>query len=171
MKGANFKKQSIGVILAIVVFAFLSGGCKKDNDAGSGGYHMKFKVDGTQIEYSVQGALVAAFGQSGTQYNAVISGSDGKSNAGLQVFDNKAISASIYSGYTISNSAVVGALMHYEDLNGTVYTQGTVSPDIEITIIEINATIVKGTFRGTLKSAGKANISITNGEFLVWRAN
>lgn len=171
MKGTNFKKQSIGVILAIVVFALLSGGCKKDDDSGSDGYHMKFKLDGAQVEFNMQTALVAAFAQSGTQYNAVFSGSDGKSNTGLQVFDNKAISASKYSGYTISNSAVVGALMHYEDMNGTVYTQGSVNPDIEITIVEINSTIVKGTFRGTLKSTGKADISITNGEFFVWRAN
>jgi hypothetical protein len=171
MKEVRFKKQVIYVFLAIAVFAFVLIGCKKDDDAGSGVYRMKFKVDGNQVEFNLQTALVAAFGQSGSQYNSVISGSDSKSNVGLQVFDNKIIATGKYSGYTISNSAVVGALMHYQDLNGTVYTQGTVSPDIEITINEINDTTVKGTFRGTLKSTGKANISITDGEFFVWRAN
>jgi hypothetical protein len=171
MEKLNFRKQVIYVFLAVAVFAFLSGGCKKDDDAGSGTYYMKFKVDGNRVEFNLQTAMVAAFAQSGTQYNAVISGSDGKRNVGLQVFDNKVISAGKYSGYTISNMAVVGTLMHYEDLNGTAYTQGSTNQDVEVTISEISSTTVKGNFKGTLKSTGKANILVTDGEFFVWRAN
>jgi len=45
------------------------------------------------------------------------------------------------------------------------------NPVTSITITEITSTSVKGTFSGTVKASGKSDISITNGEFYVWRAN
>ncbi len=170
MKGRNLKNQSIFVILAFVLFAGLLGGCKKD-ETSDNGYWIKFKVDGNQVEYTLQSSLVAAFAQAGTQYNAVITGSDSKSNVGLQVYDSKAIAANKYSGYTISNGAVVGVLMHYADGNGTVYNQSVTNSNLEITVSELNTTTVRGTFNGTLKASGKSDISITEGKFYVWRAN
>jgi len=170
MRDKNLKNRLIFIILAIVIFTVVIVGCKKE-EAGSNGYWIKFKVDGSQVEFTLQSSLVAAFAQAGTQYNAVISGSDSKSHVGLQVYDNKAIVANKYSGYTILNGAVVGVLMHYADASGVVYNQSVTNSNLEITISELTATAVRGTFSGTLKATGKTDIAITSGEFYVWRAN
>jgi hypothetical protein len=166
--GKNVKFLMLGIILV----AFFASSCKKDdNEPENSAYKIRFEVDGSLVEFNLQGSLLAAFANSGSQYNAVFTGSDSQRNIGLQVFDNKVITENTYSGYTISGSSVVGALMHYEDLNGTLYTQGSNNMDLRITITELTDKIVRGTFSGTLLSAGKTDISITNGEFYVWRAN
>ena len=146
------------------------GSCKKDND-DSGAYKMKFKANGTLIEFTVQGSLTASFSQSGSVNNGVFTGYDANSNMGLQVYDSKAFEESTYSGYVWTGSAFVGALMGYSDKTGTLYTQGTTNSNATINIIEITSTTVRGTFNGTVKADGKPDISITEGEFFVWRTN
>jgi hypothetical protein len=167
--GKNVKFLMLGIILV----TFFASSCKKDdnNEPDNSAYKIRFEVNGSLVEFNLQGSLLAAFANSGSQYNAVFTGSDSKRNIGLQVFDSKEITENSYSGYTISGSSVVGTLMHYEDLDGTLYTQGSNNMDLRITITELTDKIVRGTFSGTLHASGKSSISITNGEFYVWRAN
>ncbi len=168
VKILNFRAMIL--ILGIVFSSLVFNSCKKDATSGDG-YVMRFYVDGSKVEFTGQGSLVAAFAQSGTIFNAVFTGYTANSNMGLQIFDNKAIGATTYSGYGIVGSSIVGVLISYEDTDGTVYTQGTGTTDATITISEITDTTVRGTFSGTLKANGKPDIKITNGEFFVWRAN
>jgi hypothetical protein len=165
-------RQTIFFIGCIALFSILVGSCKTDEDDNSNsGYFIRFKANGTQVEFKEQTSLVAAFAKSGIQHNGVFSGGKNLSNIVLQVFDNKAIEATTFTGYTISGSSIVAELISYNDNTGANYTQGSVGSNATITISEITATTVRGTFSSTVKSAGKPDISITQGEFFVWRAN
>lgn len=170
MKSLFPLKKSKSLVLGLVILAMVFSSCKKE-DAGPEEYVMKFKANGAPVVLNVRGSLVAAFAQAGTVFNGVFTGSDNVSSISLQVYDNKTISATTYSGYKLVGSAIVGALISYNDAKGTPYTQGSVNPDASVTISEITETTVRGTFSGTLKSAGNPDISITEGEFYVWRAN
>lgn len=159
------------VLGSFALFALLTGSCRKDDATDDGKYFVRFNASGSKVEFTVQGSLVAAFGQANTQYNAVFTGGDGTSNISLQVFDGKAIAEGTFSGYTITGGAVVGALIGYSDNSGTLYTQGSVESNASVTIAEMTPKTVKGTFSGTLKSSGKVDIVVSQGEFFVWRAN
>lgn len=174
----NFKimRRNIttGIGIQILFIALLSAtfsSCSKDDEPAENDYYVRFNASGQKVEFKVHGSLVAAFGQSGSNHNAVFTGYDATSNISLQVFDNKAITTATYTGYTLSDSSFIGALIGYTDKSGTLYMQDALNPVTSISISEITATTVKGTFSGTVKASGKTDISITNGEFYVWRAN
>jgi hypothetical protein len=158
-------------ILVFALLVVLFGSCKNDDSDTGSEYYVRFNANGQKVEYTIHNSLVAAFGQSGIQYNAVFTGYDATSNISLQVYDNKAIVPATFTGYSLSGSTFVGALIGYQDKTGTLYTQGAVTPNSTITITEITSAAVRGTFNGTVKAAGKSDISITSGEFYVWRAN
>lgn len=173
MKSFFSIRKSIALVLGFVVLTMVFSSCKKDDkgDNASDGYVMKFKVNGSQVVLNSQPSLVAAFANTGAIFNGVFNGSDGASIMILQVYDNKAISQTTYSGYKLVGSSFVGAIISYSDASGTGYAQGSANPDTKVTISEITTTTVSGTFSATLKSAGKPDIDITDGEFFVWRAN
>ncbi len=172
MKNSGLKNHFKLLVVFVALAAVSLSGCKKDDDNGDGGqYYMRFKANGTTVEFKVQASLVAAFGHAENVYNAVFTGYDADSNISLQVFDSKDIVETTYSGYGLVGTSFVGALIGYKDTGETLYTQGATASDASVTISEITATTVKGTFQGTLKADGKANIAVTNGEFFVWRAN
>jgi len=166
-------RKAIALILGFAVLSIALAACKDDDDGGTktDDYAFRFKANGSQIELKLQGGLVAAFSQSGTIYNGVFTGSDGVSSITLQVFDNKTISEKTFSGYTIVGSSVIGALINYNAADGTGYSQGSVDPDATVIVTEITETTVRGNFHATVKATGKTDISITDGEFYVWRAN
>jgi glutamate synthase domain-containing protein 3 len=171
METKNLTRRLFLLTTCFALFALATGSCKKDDATDDGKYFIRFNANGSKVEFTVQGSLVAAFGQAGTQYNAVFTGGDAASNISLQVYDGKAIAAGTFSGYTITGGAVVGAIMGYSDNSGTLYTQGSVGSNASITISEITTTTVRGTFSGTLKASGKTDIVVSQGEFYVWRAN
>ena len=166
-------RKAIALILGFAVLSIALAACKdKDDDnGGTEEYAFRFKANGSQVELKLKGALVAAFSHSGAINNGVFTGSDGVSSITLQVFDSKTISETTYSGYTIVGSSVIGALINYNDASGTGYSQGSVDPNVTVTITEITETTVRGKFNATVKATGKPDISITEGDFYVWRAN
>lgn len=170
MRKNIFRRISIQ-ILVLLLLAVTFGSCSKDDEPAENEYYVRFNANGQNVEFKVHGLLVAAFGQAGNQYNASFTGGNTNSNVSLQVFDNKAITSATYSGYVLTGSAFIGAIIGYQDNSGTLFTQGAVSPNSIITISEITSTTVKGTFSGTVTASGKSDISITGGEFYVWRAN
>lgn len=170
MRDKTTKQRLTATFFYFVVFTLLFNGCKKDQST-QGGYLMKFDVNGKTVEFTGQASLVAAFSNSGNQYLGVFTGYDATSNMSLQVYDNKTIVPGSFSGYTAANGALTGILITYQDQSGTVYSSATTNSDAVITISEITNTTVRGTFSGTMKSAGKPDISVTNGQFYVWRAS
>jgi hypothetical protein len=132
---------------------------------------MSFKVDGTTIEFTGSFSLTATFAQAGNVFSGIFTGYQGLSNMVLQVYDNKSISPTTYTAYGLVGTSFVGALLSYNNPNGTFYSQSSTNSDATITISEITEKTVRGTFSATLKAAGKADIAITEGKFYVWRAN
>lgn len=145
--------------------------CTKDEET-PGEYYMRFKANGTLIEYTNQFGLSAGFAQSGNQHVGTISGwNDASSNFSLLLYDVKSITESTYSGYSASVNGVVGVVFaHKEKESGVVFSSGVGADfDAHATISDITDKDVKGSFRGTIKATGHPDISITEGSFLVKR--
>jgi hypothetical protein len=161
------------VLLAstLLVAACSSHSSSPTGPSGSGQYYLRFNANGSQVSFTSQPTLLVAFAQSGTQYNALITGYTASANASLTVFNGSAINTGTFSGYNIVGSALVGATIAYQDASGTLYSSGTAATDAVITITDKTSTTFKGTFSGRLKAVGKTDIVVTSGEFFVKRAN
>jgi len=155
---------AIGLAAAFFI-ASCGGGTTGPNNST---YFVRFKANGSQVEFTNPVALAAGFGHSGTQYNMLVTGFDATSNANIQVFDGSAISAKTYSGYGVVGSAFVGSLIGYQPPGGPVYASNAT---VTVTITGLSATTVSGTFEGTVSATGHANIQVTEGEFSVKRSN
>jgi len=171
--------RALNTCLTIVLIAIASalsacGGDSSGPDNGDNGgtYFYRFDANGTRVTFNTQNSLTAAFSQSGNQRVLIITGFDATRNSAVQIYSGSAITTTSYTGYTINTQlgALVGMIFHYQDASGTVYSSDTGQANTA-SITEITSTAVRGTFSGTLKAAGKADLVITNGQFFVIRAN
>ncbi len=154
-----------------IFFVFLSTGCSKDEE-NPGEYYIRFEANGNKVEYNNQISLTAGFGQSGNQYVGTVSGwNDASSNITLILYDIEPITESTYSGYTASINGVMGVVFSYKEKeSGAVFSSGVAADhDARITLSEITETGVRGTFGGTITTAGQPDINITEGSFFVKR--
>lgn len=167
-------KKTVRFILIFVMLlsvAFLHESCSKD-EKETGEYYMRFKANGTLVEYTNQLGLTAGFAQSGNQYVGTISGwNDASSNFSLILYSLAPIYETTYSGYTASVDGTVGILFAYKEKNsGVIFSSEIISKlDAQGTISEMTDKGVKGKFSGTVKAAGQSDISITEGSFYVKR--
>lgn len=167
-------KKAVKFILTLLVFVsgvFFTQSCSKDED-DAGEYYMRFKANGTLVEYTNQLGLSAGFAQSGNQHVGTVSGwNDASSNFSLLLYDVEPIAEKTYSGYSASVNGVVGVLFaHKEKETGVNFSSGVDAEFNASTIItEITDAAVRGTFNGKVKAAGQTDISITEGEFYVKR--
>lgn len=76
MKANFLSRQGTILILGFALFTMMFNSCKKDDAGNSSEYFIRFKANGTQVDFAVQSSLTAAFGQAGSQFNAVFSGGD-----------------------------------------------------------------------------------------------
>lgn len=145
--------------------------CAKD-DESPGEFYLRFKANGTLVEYTNQLALSAGFAQNGNQHVGTISGwNNSSSNFSILLYNLAPISETTYSGYSVSADGTVGVLFaHKEKVSGAVFGSG-VTPDYDAmaTLSQLTETSVKGTFSGTIRAAGHPDIGITEGEFFVKR--
>ena len=161
----------------VLTVAVLAVACGKDSDGGTGPSNdgdlfYRFDANGTRVTYTVQQSLLGSFSRNNNQRVLIITGFNANSNSALQVYSGADIGVGSYSGYTINpaQGVVIGTIMHYQDSNGVLYaTDSSVNPTDVVTITDLTATTVRGTFSGRLKSAGRPDMVITNGEFLVKR--
>lgn len=170
-RASSSSRAAAGLLLA----GALLSGCGSSTEPGGNGngqYYMRFRANGTLVEFTQQASLLAASSQSGTQYVMVISGFNANSNFSISLFDNAAITAKTYTGYpNLVTGGVNGALFAYEDDNGVVYSGGAGTINHSATLTEITSSTVRGTFQGTVKGGGGPDVSITSGEFYVQRVN
>jgi len=159
------------LLTSALVVAACSKSSSPTGPGGSSSYYFRFNANGSVVNYTSQPSLVVAFGHSGSQFNALITGFTSSSNANVQVFSGSAIGTVTYSGYNVVGGAFVGALVGYQDASGTTYTSGSGATDAVVTITQLTSSTMTGTFTGRLKATGKADIVVTNGEFFVKRAN
>jgi len=168
MKRRYFISEKVLAVLVVLMITVVLSSCKKDDPEENGGaYEMSFTANGTKVKYTTQGALVASFANSGSQFLGVLTGYDANTNLHVQVYDDEAIVAGTYSGYSASGGVLTGVLIGYKDGTGTSYTQA--GGDIVVTISSITETSASGTFIGTLKASGKPDMVITDGKFTVQR--
>jgi hypothetical protein len=155
------------LLVSIAVMAACGGSDKNPTGPGGSTYYLRFKANGTQVNFTAQASLYAAFAQAGAQYNMIGTGYTATSNSNIQVYNNSPVVVGTYSGYNINGGALVGALVGYQDDGGVSYTNQSAT----ITISEITSTTVRGTFSGVVEANGHPDITITNGEFRLQRAN
>jgi hypothetical protein len=174
MRGFMGSARGTGVLLAVAVSAYVSASCGSSGTGPStnGDLHLSLKANGTTVEYTVQASLYAAFSNSGNQYNALITGYNAVGGVGLQIFSDSAIGVGSYSGYDISNGALKGIIIGYTDASNVSYVTGAQQQVVgTIAITSMTSTRVAGTFSGTVSATGHPDITITDGEFVVQRAN
>lgn len=174
--------------LFIVVFSMLLfiTGCKKDGDAGNGSsyYYMRFKINGTQVEYKAQ--IEGNFNKtSSSQFNSSVAGlkelfTSAKNNMSLLLATAEATQTGVtYTNYTTSAAGMQKAKLAnlvYIDGSGKNYLSwmeefATAIPtgtEVKalIKITDANNSVVKGVFSGVLYSEDfSEKLTITDGEF------
>ncbi len=158
--------------LAAGLFLSACGGSGGDSTGPDGTYYLRFKANGTQITYADQFRLNATVSQAANQHLLLALGFDDTSNFSATFFDGAPVSQKTYAGYNINQSlgAFIGVIFAYQNTSGVVYGPGSTN-DESATITELTSTTVRGTFSGTVRAAGQADVVITNGEFYLPRGN
>jgi hypothetical protein len=175
MSGARRARRRNGTPRRLLIFflaaPFLAA-CNGDSTGPLGGdLFLRFKANGAQVEFTDQLSLLASFTSTTAQSVLLITGFEGPSNAGLQIYDRQPITTSTYSGYAFADGAFQGVLVTYLTPSNVLYQLDTSAPvDATVTITDIGSARIRGTFSGTL-SDGQTDLVITDGEFLVARAN
>jgi hypothetical protein len=183
-------------LFLIAAAFFLFPCCKKSNNGSSSSngssYYMKFKLNGTAVEYDSQPIGAISFSQSDNLYTVVLAAYKNV-NAGLAnavtitLFSNSSIGAgSSYNNPTTAKRAngdilPVNTIFYYDSTANAWLTGGEltlygpvpgVTANAQLTITDLTATYFKGTFSGTIyKSDLSKSQSITEGEFYLKRNN
>jgi hypothetical protein len=163
-----------GRLASVLTAVFLAlcvsfAGCDS-GDADGSPYFIRFNAGGGQVFFNGVNAVWGAFAQASTQHNAVFSAFNQSSNVSVQVFDRAPVAEGTYSGYSFDQGAVIGILIAYQNPAGVTFVSGPMpSADTRVIITQISPTAVRGTFQGTLRSAGQPDLAVTGGEFHVQR--
>ena len=191
MKPCSFLRFSLFFLLltGIMLIAY---SCKKDNDStGDGsGYYMRFKINGTQVEY--KGQVESNFNKVlSLQHNSSVAGLKealvaGKNNMTLLLAtDDDTQTGLSYTSYTTGASGMQKARLAwlgYFDESGTSYLSsmeelaaglpsGTETNAV-IKVTEAASGYIKGTFSGVVYNADYSKkLNVTEGEFYARRAN
>jgi hypothetical protein len=160
-------------MVVLVVLVLMVGACSKDDADKGGNYVVRFKANGTLITYTLQSVLLYQTTSAGDQYLASITGSnDVSNNIGLLLYDDAPIGEGTYLNYIVEDQIVKGVLIaHLDASTGVVFSSGAIDAEASVTITEMNATTVRGTFQGVVKHDQHDDIAITEGEFFVKRVN
>jgi hypothetical protein len=202
MKNLSLRGGAVLAVLVIVFAlpgCKKSGGSGNSGGNGSGGtgsgYYMKFKLNGVAVEFDSQPFAGISYNKQDSLYTCVLTAYKDV-NAGLKnaitvtLFSNNAIAAGV--GYndpakaraangTITpqntvfyyDSTAIGFLTMglFADANGNILLTGIVA-DARLTITEMTAAYVKGTFSGTVykSSTLMQYYTITEGTFYLKRS-
>lgn len=167
------KNQLLSHSTKLLIFGFALAtlfltSCKKENAEEGDGYMISFSVDQSLEKFTEEDSPVGGFYTHDSQYSGLFSCTGNSKKIILEVLDNKEITESVYKGFVKIQSDMIGAVITYHD-GPTTYRSSMENSDVDvrIEITKITATTVRGKFRGTLQSTGKADIVITDGEFFV----
>jgi hypothetical protein len=165
----------IWIFAVLIVAASAIASCNKSSGNSTGSYSVSFKVNGVQKQFTIQ--AVAAFATlSSTYYTASVSGANslvsGSSGMLISISNPGAITTGV--NYTDADVSIQGneipqAVLQYIDSAGNTYASTFLgSPNVSVSFSEINNTVAKGTFSGTVQlQSGGIPISITEGQFVV----
>jgi hypothetical protein len=169
MKKTSFTK----ILLSTTVLGLIAlSSCKKDSNSPSTGYYVKFKLDGTEKQYSeiatavfttqlplYQCAMVGEKQTNGTVYEGM----------GITINNSGSIAANLtYTDELVSGLGTPQAILLFTDDAGAQASSGfATSPNVKVTITQMDDKTVTGTFSGTIESTTDMSTThtVTEGEF------
>ena len=174
VKLINMKK--VATFIAAIIFI---AACKKDSNRSIQNY-MRFKLDGVQVE--CDGRYGATYKTTaGPDANINFYGGWGDNALDFQIFTHATTDISpgqyvfgpgkAYQAVIWPNGTLTTPGIHYSYVAGSIVPSPTIAGSGQITIIEINADYIKGSFDFiTAVNPGTGLFkTITNGEFLIKR--
>jgi hypothetical protein len=148
----TFKKASL--LLVLLAFSAISFNCSSDSSSSSSSnFYLKCKVNGTWVEFT-DPFVINSLAKS-------ITGNDSESGKVVTLFTPLNVATGTFT-ITDEPSNVDSFAGSYSDFNGDVYTDnetGTMS------ITEVNADVIKGTFTFTGDDGNGGTITVTEGSF------
>ncbi|MCI0434120.1 MAG: hypothetical protein L0271_10870 [Gemmatimonadetes bacterium] len=157
------------LILGIALLSSCQSGADPNDD--DTGFFISYRANGRLIEYRdpllVHGVFTAVgsqhvFAAEGVSPTGTIMGS----SVNVSAMDVAPITTATYSGFRPVQRGFAIATILY-GTGGIEYSNTDADSDIRVTLTEITPVHVRGTFSGTVKFAGRPNVSITAGEFYV----
>ncbi|MDH3207035.1 MAG: hypothetical protein OEO79_10505 [Gemmatimonadota bacterium] len=157
--------------LSLMVVSLVLSSCGTSATDIANDLFMRYRANGSLIEYSLPAGLLTAVTNTTGQSNAAITGNDGGATyIAMTVWDVVPITTGTYAGFTGTTGAV-GAIIGYQDAAGINFASGVTAPEATIVITEFSATHVAGTFFGVLQESGEPDVVITEGSFRTARIN
>jgi len=167
MKLSSLSRVSAIRLALILVLLSCAVACKKDETPDGPEYFMRFKANGTAIEYSL--STYAVFNNTSGLSNASFSGSTVESNMVLQIFWPDSIEEGTYTEAPGPGSFIPAALFGYATEDGTLYSSGSPGGNATIVLSEIGPDYARGTFSGVVVETGFPSIAIKEGSFYLER--
>jgi hypothetical protein len=156
-------------VIAFCLLALLFTACGKElsteNDSGTDDYFIKFKIDGTSVEY--RDYVFATKGVLNNIHFVTIQGRETLENEvpGLGIFvqDISEITAQTYS----DDGATTNNAVEYSGADSVVFSNQlmTEPSGMNIVITKIDSATVRGTFSGKISDLNLNQKTITDGEF------
>lgn len=158
-----------GILLSMTSCDLINGSDEDDDDDKiTGDYMITFRTEDGLEEYTSEDAVGGLVDQIDKQHRALISGGRSDRSIGLQIYDDKNIAESTYSGYSIDQSyTIVGVglfLIFDQEIYSSSYYQQS---DLVIKISELTSNSARGTFSGSVRSNLGNDLTITEGKFYV----
>ncbi|AEL26892.1 hypothetical protein [Cyclobacterium marinum] len=156
-----------GILVTMTSCDLINGGDEDDDNTGD--YMITFQTEDGLKEFTSEDAVVGLVEQNDKQHTAIFSGGSSDLSIGLQIYDDKNIAESTYSGYSIdqSTSTIVGVglifIADQEVYISSYYQQS----DVVIKISELTSNSARGTFSGSVRSSLGNDLTITEGKFYV----
>ena len=169
------KTTTLKVLLSsAILVSFVLSSCnkEKDNPSNGSGYYVKFKLDGTEKQYTE--TTTALFTTYLPIYNCAMVGENlvnGTVYEGMaiSIFNDAPIAANVtYTGVEVESIGTAQADLLFTDATGAQSSSAFLSsPDVKVTITKMNDKEITGTFSGMLESTVDFSTThaVTEGEF------
>lgn len=175
----TFKSFSISRFAIVVSCLCVLSACKKENGASNNapttGYYMKFKANGTQVNFTTSSALILKDTSGYGFYEMGIAGvtSSASDQFGLALYSYSAPSTGLsFTGGIIPTPNQPAAFLTYGIYSTqTTYTSlPSTNNEVSVVFTEVTDNYIKGTFSGNLYSdLTTLKYKITDGEFYAYR--
>lgn len=162
--------------LWLILLVPSSTGCYSSRTTGLDDFDLflRFSVNGTVVEYPAIGNVFGVFTNYCLGGPKVINVVAWDSTSGLRLRMSSGRQASnplgTYSIAHVEDDPTFRLSMYYQDPEGTEYLANPVVPeDATIVISQVGPRTMSGTFFGVVKAPDRADVLITDGEFVVRR--
>lgn len=162
------RKIMIRVLIALLGFVWMLSGCTKEYSVEGKeetGFFVRFSVDGQLRTYREN--VLAERTRNGSQERIIVQGladlSTTPQGVALILADTPAVTAKAYP----ENPGLDVPALVFRDSVGTEFTNlfMLVPSGMEIVVSEVNATTIRGTFKGQLADVDGKMVNISDGAF------